>query len=244
MRALKIGIVEDDFLIAASLLDSLKQLGYDPAPPARSYAEALDMIEKDSPDLLLIDITLKGDLDGIELAATVNKNHPIPFIFLTGNSDHKTVDRAKSVNPFAYLLKPASQGDLFSSIEIAISNSKQRNEMEQKRMNSSNYLKDYIFIKEGTLFFKIKVEDVLYVESDNVYINIYTSKKNFVVRSSMDDFIRNHANTSFFRVHRSFVINLKYLEMINETNVQIEGIEVPMQKTYRQELLDRINFLK
>ncbi|HXH19309.1 MAG TPA: response regulator, partial [Chitinophagales bacterium] len=122
MKHLNIGIVEDDLLIAESLVMALKQIGYHPILPVRSYHDALKMIEAESPELLILDITLEGKQDGIELGTKVNKDYGIPFIFLTAYSDVATIERAKKANPYAYLVKPFNENDLFSSIEIAFNN--------------------------------------------------------------------------------------------------------------------------
>lgn len=81
-------------------------------------------IAKNTPDLLLLDITLRGKEDGIHLAACINENQKIPFVFLTSHSDTTTptVERAKSVNPAGYLVKPFEENDVDVAIEIALSN--------------------------------------------------------------------------------------------------------------------------
>lgn len=240
MHPLKIGIVEDDLLIAESISVTLQQIGYHPTQPVRSYADALQMIRTESPDLLLVDIVIEGDKDGIDLAATINKEFQLPFIFLTANSDAATINRAKEVKPCAYLVKPFNENDLYSAIEIAFSNYNQLQHSAKK----ITPLKDFIFIKEGELFHKIETNNILYIESENVYLNIYTTQKRFVVRQKIDDFIAEYMKEDFFRVHRSYAINLKHLETINNLSVHVAGKEVPLQKVYRQELLTAVSLIK
>jgi DNA-binding response OmpR family regulator len=162
---LKIGIVEDDLLIAESITVALTQIGYSTTAIARSYNEALKMIQQEQPDLLLLDIVIDGEKDGIDLAETINKDYCVPFIFLTANSDAKTISRAKQVNPYAYLVKPFNEQDLFTSIEIAISNFNAEQKAEPLNAESVAYLKDVIFIKEGELYHKVEINDILYIES-------------------------------------------------------------------------------
>jgi two-component system response regulator LytT len=158
MNNLKIGIVEDNLLIAESLHDTLTQIGYTPTPPARSYDEAIAMIQQHSPDLLFIDIIIEGQQDGIDLAETVKKDYNLPFIFLTANSDPQTVNRAKQVAPYAYLVKPFNEADLFSSIEIAFGKfcNEQTNDLTDAK--TKNYLKNMLFVKDGELFHKLAIE--------------------------------------------------------------------------------------
>ena len=244
MRHLKIGVVEDDFLIAESILVTLEQIGYRPTPPARNYADALKMIESESPDLLLIDVMIEGEQDGIDLALHVNQNYGIPFIFLTALSDQNTVNRAKKANPSAYLVKPFNENDLFSSIEIAFNNYNQQKKSHQTPASPlSGNLNDVVFIKQANLFHKIEINDIQYVESENVYLNIYTSANNFVVRSKLDDFIDQLPSGDFLRVHRSYAVNLKHIETLNSLTIKVAGKEIPIHKTYRQEILQRIKSL-
>src|SRR5437764_652072 len=117
MEHLKIGIVEDDFIIAESIIVALEKIGYNHTNPANTYESALEMLRAESPDLVLLDITLKGKKDGVEVARVINEDYDLPFIFLTSHSDNRTVERAKEVHPSAYLVKPFTEPDLFSSIE-------------------------------------------------------------------------------------------------------------------------------
>lgn len=242
MNPLKIGIVEDDLLIAESIAVTLQQIGYSHTTSVRNYADALKMIETHSPDLLLIDIIIEGEKDGIELAATINKNYPRPFIFLTANSNAATVNRAKEVNPSAYLVKPFTESDLYSSIEIAFNNYNVHKPVAKQPAQKLSA--DYIFIKEGEVFYKLLLSDVLYVESDNVYLNIFTSTRRYLVRTKLDDFLSQSGNGLFIRVHRSFAVNMYRLENIHPLSVTVGGREVPLQKNYRQQLLNTMNTLK
>src|SRR5215210_9425553 len=122
MSLLKIGVVEDELVIARTILSTLDELGYSRCGPAINYTEAMEMLELNKPDLLLVDILLSGKKDGIDVAQKLNELYQIPFIFLTANSDAETIDRAKKVKPHAYIVKPFIKEELFAAIEIAFSN--------------------------------------------------------------------------------------------------------------------------
>ena len=106
MADLKIGVVEDELVIARTILTTLDELGYLHCGPSINYTEALEMLEHDKPDLLLLDIQLAGRKDGFDIAEHINERYKLPFIFLTANSDIETIDRAKKVKPHAYIVKP------------------------------------------------------------------------------------------------------------------------------------------
>src|SRR5215217_4281149 len=122
MTVLKIGVVEDELVIARTILNTLDELGYAHCGPAINYTEAIEMIETEKPDLLLLDIQLSGRKDGFDVAGKLNESHKLPFIFLTANSDIETIDRAKSVKPHAYIVKPFTKEELYAAIEIAFNN--------------------------------------------------------------------------------------------------------------------------
>jgi two-component system response regulator LytT len=122
MDKVKIGIVEDDEILSRNIHIILNELGYETTVPATNYEEALIMIETEKPDLVILDIQLDGEKDGIDVAEAININFKIPFIFLTSSSDKNTIERAKKVFPPTYLVKPFNRSDLYSSIEICLDN--------------------------------------------------------------------------------------------------------------------------
>ena len=97
MTVLKIGVVEDELIIARTILNTLDELGYSHCGPAINYTEAIEMLEQNKPDLLLLDIQLSGKKDGIDVAQKLNELYQVPFIFLTANSDadhHSCIGRS------------------------------------------------------------------------------------------------------------------------------------------------------
>lgn len=126
MKKMKVGIVEDEMIIAETISLALKKLGYLPTKPAYSYESAISMLEEEKPEIVLLDINLNDELDGVDLAHYINANYSLPIIFLTANSDRNTIDRSKQTRPNAFLVKPFSNEDLFSAIEIALFNHESR----------------------------------------------------------------------------------------------------------------------
>ena len=244
MPKIKIGIVEDEMLIALGISEALKELGYDVTEVANSYTEALEMIANEKPDILLLDIQLSGHKDGIDLAWEVKKDFHIPFIFLTANDDATTVERAKKVSPHAYLIKPFRKNELYASIEICLHNFSQQHkeQKEEKVTEEGNYvINDSIFIKQGQQFHKVKVDDILYLESDNVYLNVHTLNNKMLVRSNLQDYLDLIGSNHFFRVHRSYAVNIHHIQGINSEFLVINKVELPISKSYRDQLF---SFLK
>lgn len=113
-------IVEDEMIVAKDLQRILKKLGYDTTDPFSAGNKALEQLEFLRPDFILLDINLKGEMDGIELAQHVFQDYGIPFIFITAFSDKNTLNRAKTVEPYGYIIKPFSEDDIRTSIELAL----------------------------------------------------------------------------------------------------------------------------
>lgn len=119
MANINILIIEDEIIIALDIESKLKKLGYDIAGIFANSEKVIDYLSFHTPDLVLCDITIKGDKDGIEIAQLITAIKPIPFIFLTSHADRHTLQRAKQVMPYAYIVKPFDEKDLLSAIEIS-----------------------------------------------------------------------------------------------------------------------------
>ena len=120
MAELKIFILEDDPLIAESIRMNLTELGYIALEPASNKEEALGQLQSESPDFAILDINLDGKQEGIDVGEYIHKNLNIPFIYLTGNSDKDSINKASKTHPQSYLIKPFTTNDLYSAIQIAI----------------------------------------------------------------------------------------------------------------------------
>lgn len=129
----KILVVEDEELIALVLKNQLKKIGYQVSGIAETGPSAIQLAQEFQPDLVLMDIRLNGEMDGIEAAASITAHLDIPIIFLTALSDSRTLDRAKQVSPFNYIIKPFEVVDVHISIEFALSKHRANQEVKQQR---------------------------------------------------------------------------------------------------------------
>ncbi len=113
-------IVEDESIVALDIMDKLERLGYNVLAIVSSGEEAVEKVAKIQPDLILMDIVLKGKIDGIEAARRIQESFNIPIIYLTAHSDEQTLKRAKITRPFGYIIKPFTDKDLQNAIEIIL----------------------------------------------------------------------------------------------------------------------------
>jgi PAS domain S-box-containing protein len=116
----KILVVEDEWIIAEDVSECLQRLGYEVCAIASTGEEALEAAERHQPVIALMDIRLRGQMDGIEAAEQISERHGIPVIFLTAHMDQQTLDRAKHADPFGYLTKPLNERDLGVAVQIAL----------------------------------------------------------------------------------------------------------------------------
>lgn len=141
MQNAKILIVEDEWIIANDIEMSLKKLGYNVIGNATSGEDVLKILSSEIPDLVLMDIVLPGEKDGIEFATEIKKKYQIPVIYLTAYGDEKTLARAKISEPFGYIIKPFKDNELYSSIEIALYNHRMSIKIKEREMWLSTVLK-------------------------------------------------------------------------------------------------------
>ncbi|MEG3988989.1 ATP-binding protein [Microcoleus sp. S28C3] len=130
-KAINILIVEDELLIAKNLSQKLEKLGYQIADIVSSGADAIQRAGELEPDLILMDIVIKGDIDGIETAVIINQELDIPIIYTTAYADDETLQRAEKTGSYGYLLKPFKQRELHATIKIALSKHQEAVKMQQ-----------------------------------------------------------------------------------------------------------------
>ncbi len=254
MAKVRILVVEDEFIIAQNISRTLEDIGYEISGHAFDYEEALEEIRDHPPDLVLLDIILRGEKDGIDVAAVLHEEHSIPFIFLTSHSDVATVKRAKEVKPYAYIVKPFKKQDLFAAIEIALSNF----EAGKFAEHSENPLSDplpgeeskggfgfngVLFVKDGRQYLKLHLEEIAYLRSDHVYIEIHlTNFKKYVIRDSLNHYM-DKLGEQFYRAGRSYIINKFHIEKLDSRSVRIRGEDIPLTRPYRDALKKMISGL-
>ena len=245
MSRIKIGIVEDEMVIALTIENTLDELGYEYCGIASSYGEALELLETDKPDLVLLDINLSGKKDGIDVAEKINLLYQIPFIFLTANSDMATIDRAKKVKPHAYIVKPFTKEELYAAIEIAFSNFSNNKNAAQTEKTAALNPNGFAFLRDGKHFHRVEYTDIVYIESDNNYTIVFlASKRKLMVRSPFTEFLATLPSTMFVRVQRSYAVNTARIDSIDTDDVTLNGIKVPLSKSYRDSVMKVLGIIE
>lgn len=245
----KVLIVEDEFSIALDLELYLQELGYEVVGIADHYEQALQMIDTEMPEIILMDIHLKGAKTGIEVARATYQKHRIPVIFLSALADSFTLEDALETEPFGYLTKPFKEVDLRNLLAIASHQSEllQLKNKENPELATENTPKvewqETFFIKDKSKLTAIRVAEILWVEALENYSIIVLKNQKVVANMLLKDILEKLPPSHFFRVHRSYVIALDKIRKLEEGYIYITDTPIPLSKGHREELLQKIRIL-
>ena len=244
---IKILVVEDEMIIGAKISMQLTSLGYEVTGILPRGEEAIIHVEENRPDIVLLDINLKGKFNGIETALQIQKLADIPIIYLTANSDEATFNRAKASRPYAFISKPYKQLDLQRAIELTICRMAE-NETGPHADESSDderpfILSDRIFVRHREKMIKIIVAEILYIEADRNYCRIFTRNKEYLLSITLKTIEEKLPGRIFLRTHRSYMINLAHVDEVAEGHVIIAQKAIPLSTGLREQLLQRIQTL-
>lgn len=237
MEGCKILIVEDESLVAMDMVDMLTRMGYQILPTAMGYADAVNILETEKPDLVLVDINLSGAKTGIELAQQLSEKYKVPFIFITSHTDKHTVSHAVATHPSGYLVKPFDAEDLYTAIEVALVNFA----VTTRNPESGLLVEDSVFVKTDKNFVRVKVQDILWLESEHNYMFIVTEKGKFIVRTSFRDFLETIRSENFLQIHKSYVVNIQKVDSFSYTDLVINGKELPLSRNFKDAFFAKIN---
>lgn len=247
----RILIIEDELIISRDMTVMLTKMGYNVIGDAMDFDEAMEILERETPDLIMLDINLNGKRDGIDVAEEINRRFQIPFIFTTSYSDAATLERARNTNPVNYLVKPFRQEQLYTAIEMGLFKAAEIDPSDsepgkQKPAVSDNeekplIIKGVLFLKDKFTYNKLVIDDIRWIKSDGNYLEIYTSAaKPSLIRASMGSFMER-LDDNFLRCHKSYIINLQHLTKFETHTVTMGNEVIPISKNYSEELLKRLN---
>ena len=239
---IRILIVEDEMIIAANISLQLTTLGYDVTGIIPRAEEALTHLRQQQPDIVLLDINLKGTLDGIALAHEMQKDFDIPIIYLTANSDKEHFDRAKATNPYAFISKPFKKLDLQHAIELTINRLQHIPEQNHASItnNAPFILSNCIFVRHHDKMVKVDIKDILYIEAERNYCRIHSKDKEYLLVMTLKDLDEKLPDRDFIRIHRSFIVNLSHIDEIATSHVVVARKAIPVSKPLKDELLKRL----
>ncbi len=235
-------IVEDEIIIATKISLFLKQLGYIVHGIISRGEEVLAHCRANKPDIVLLDIRLKGTYTGIDTALELKKNgFEIPIIYLTANFDDASFSKAKETNPFAFISKPFKKIDLQRAIELTIS--KLSGGITNESAQISSLLKDRVFVKQNDRMIKLMLEDILYAEADRSYCRVKTKDKEHILSMPLKDFSDKISNQFLVRVHRSYLVNISNIDEVAKKHVILQEKMIPISRSYYEEFIRKFQLI-
>ncbi|WP_281987225.1 LytR/AlgR family response regulator transcription factor [Aquimarina aggregata] len=241
----KILIVEDEILLAQDISNRLTVIEYEVIGTAPTAIKALKLIaENPDVDIILIDIILKGNLDGIELAGLINAKYNIPFIFLTSHSDNQLIERAKGVYPYAYILKPFNDKQVSTAIELALLNFSKKTP-EKELLKSRNFnapdnqvlqIKDSIFLKKDHHFERVPFKDIYFLKADSNYCTVHAKSGRFMYSMVLKKIEAELPSNQFLRTHRSYVVNIDLVNGFEGNMLFLGEKKIPVSKAHRKDV--------
>ncbi|MCB0736106.1 MAG: LytTR family transcriptional regulator DNA-binding domain-containing protein [Bacteroidetes bacterium] len=229
MENLSILIVEDNTLIAYDIKEKVENMGHHVVGTAATADAAIRLHHENSIDLAILDINLKGDKDGVEVAKVLDAED-IPFIYLTSYYDQATLDKVKKTRFAAFITKPYSEIDLKLNIELAYYKRKLVD------LDSPERKKDFVVYHENKMNKKIHFDDIYYVKADDNYSVFYTDKRKILVRIPLKNLDDELKDARFFRTHRSYIVNMDKIQSFSNNAVIVTtGDQLPISNSRRKE---------
>ncbi len=239
---IKVLVVEDEMIIGAKISMYLTDLGYEVTGIIPRGEEVLFHVKENTPDIILMDINLKGKLDGVETAMLIQKEIDIPIIYLTANTDDATFARAKPTRPYSFISKPFKQLDLKHALELA--SERILTEKSQPQNQPEKFvLNDRIFVRHNEVMVKIIIADILYLEADRNYCQVFTKNSTYLLVNTLKNMEDKLPSEQFQRIHRSYIVNVNHVDEVAQNHITVEGKILPLSKELRKDLLDRLRLI-
>jgi DNA-binding LytR/AlgR family response regulator len=243
-------VIEDEAIVSKDIQQSLEKLGYNIVGAAATGLKAIELAKETKPDMVLMDIMLKGEMSGIEAAEQIRKEYNVPVIYLTAYADESTLAKAKVTEPYGYIIKPFKEVDLQTSIEMALYKYSKEREVIKERdflysLVENNESEGVIFVKSNSRLVKVKTIDILFVEALKDYVVVNVGDVKYTIHSTMKEIEKKLPSKEFQRVHRSYIVRLDKISAIDQPNIVIEGGKkmLPIGGSYKEELFKRINLV-
>lgn len=224
MDKVNVLIVEDTLAEGNALIKTLEKNNYNIIGVAPTFKEALVLFHNNPIDIIVIDIFLNGNPDGISFAETlsITPHTSKPFVFLTSSTDRKIFERAKLTQPFSYLMKPFNELEILYALEMAVEKFYAQPDVFIGEEEDTIIGTDYLFIKKRKSLKKVHIEDIIYIEVEEKYCNIITEKEKFVILISLTKIFKLLNDSIFAKTHRNYIVNTeKILEIVPSDNLII-----------------------
>lgn len=235
----KILIVEDDIFTCENVRETFTAEGYE-VEMAHSPEEAIFQVKSFTPDLILMDIDLKSDMDGIELASKINQRSSIPIMYLTDKRDERIIEKVRNVHHAHYMTKPFDYPILLSDVALIL-----------KQTLSAKHLPviKWLFVKdkanENTKR-KVEFDQICYLQAARSYCELYIQNEKGELEKlepskSMKEVLNKLPEDQFVQVHRSYVVNVNRIDSFSANELVVSRRSVPIGESYKANVLELLN---
>ncbi len=250
MESVEIVVVEDEFPIAEDILTHLERQGYRVTDVFDFAEKALPVLQHKLPDILLVDIKLLGDMDGIQLVEKLQKNAKFPLVYITANSDLATYERARKTCPNAFLVKPFSHLNLLAAIDLALRNFADRvtptsieRPLPGHVPETLPWINQNLFTRTNNRHKKITPDEILFIEASGSYLHIQTITERYTLSQNLSQFQKKTPLQNLVRIHRSYLVNVDKVDSFEEYSVFVHTHKLPLSDHYRADFMMRVHCL-
>lgn len=223
----KVFIVEDVSFIRMMLEECLRENGYEVVGSSPSAEKAWDSICSSAVDLVLTDINLVGEKNGIWLGHNINTQLTIPHIFITAYQVQYTSNEVMETNPAGFIIKPINTIQLITTVKIALN-------------QNTDKIKNHILVQDGLKAINLCMDDICYIQSEGNYLHIFLEDSHVLVRSTFSSFFERLDNTKFVRIHMRYAINLTKKYQLDTDYVYMNGKALSISSSYKKELKKKL----
>lgn len=220
----KILIVDDDVLISETLSDHLKHLGCKKIRMKHSASDAMKLLNEWLPDLAMIDIRMEHERAGLELGQLLATSYHIPFMYITAHADEEITQLILQTKPKGYITKPIRENELLINLGMVL------NDVIQKE-------KEKIQFQDGNDVININKNNINFFKANGNYWEVNTITGSQLLRTTIEELILNLPENEFIRIHRSYIVNKKYISNIKHDQLKVGDTVLPVSRTYSSELM-------
>lgn len=222
----KVLIVEDEVLISEHIKRVVEKSGFRPLDICEDYEEAMKLLQYETPDLAFLDIRMNGVDEGVEVAKHLRTLN-IPFVFITSFSDKETLQNAVMQQPLGYILKPFTNTEIQEYLAVL-----------EKAVIGGEITVGNVNNKE-----RISIDEIMWVKSENVYVELHCTEKKHVHRSKLTTIHEMLPTNQFVRTSQSHIVNLNYVKSISSEFITLENETIPLSKKYKKVVFEKFGEL-
>ena len=239
-------IVEDSISYSIELEQLAAEVGFNVLDTVDNSADALDIIFSEVPDIILMDIDIKGRLTGIDVAKRI-KHLNIPVLYITSFGDDETYKQAVESNLVGYIVKPVDKLTLATSLKLLVNSSLTDSPLNNQPQVIRKDEEEYIFFMKNNVYNKVKIGSIAFIKSDDNYCNFNLSDgSSYLLRIKIGEVEELLGDLKFIRCHRQYIVNQLKIQSVDTLNSTIRVLDkyLPYSRSKKQKILSIGIFLK